>query len=166
MRSVTATRSKPFSRNSRAAVSTTRALFSATFSFVSRMPAVRPHRVDFDDIRHQTIMTYIINSSIGRTLQDVWVPGGSGAADMVAQALADRLSRRGIHYGWVIVAVTFLTSLTTAGAMGLPGALILPLSREFGWDIAEISSAIAIRLVLFGLMAPVAAALIESYGVR
>ena len=30
----------------------------------------------------------------------------------------------------------------------------------------EISSAIAIRLVLFGLMAPVAAALIESYGVR
>ena len=69
---------------------------------------------------------------------------------MVAQALADRLARRGIHYGWVIVAVTFLTSLTTAGAMGLPGALILPLSREFGWDIAEISSAIAIRLVLFG----------------
>jgi MFS family permease len=85
---------------------------------------------------------------------------------MVAQALADRLSRRGIHYGWVIVAVTFLTSLTTAGAMGLPGALILPLSREFGWDIAEISSAIAIPLVLYGLMAPVAAALIESYGVR
>ena len=85
---------------------------------------------------------------------------------MVAQALADRLSRRGVHYGWVIVAVTFLTSLTTAGAMGLPGALILPLSREFGWDVAEISSAIAIRLVLFGLMAPVAAALIESYGVR
>ena len=30
----------------------------------------------------------------------------------------------------------------------------------------QISSAIAIRLVLFGLMAPIAAALIESYGVR
>src|SRR5271167_4282093 len=85
---------------------------------------------------------------------------------MVAQALAEWMSKRGIHYGWVIVAVTFLTTLTTAGAMGLPGALILPLSREFGWNIAEISSAIAIRLVLFGLMAPVAAALIESYGVR
>jgi hypothetical protein len=85
---------------------------------------------------------------------------------MVAQALADRLSRRVIRYGWVIVAVTFLTSLTMAGAMGLPGAPILALSREFGWNIAEISSAIGIRLVLFGLMAPVAAALIESYGVR
>src|SRR6516164_3026363 len=85
---------------------------------------------------------------------------------MLAQALADRLAKRGIHYGWVIVAVTFITTLTTAGAMGLPGALILPLSREFGWDVAEISSAIAMRLVLFGLMAPIAAALIETYGVR
>jgi sugar phosphate permease len=85
---------------------------------------------------------------------------------MFAQALAQRLARHGIHYGWVIVAVTFLTTLTTAGAMGLPGALIIPLSKEFSWDVAEISSAIAIRLVLFGLMAPIAAGLIERYGVQ
>jgi sugar phosphate permease len=112
-------------------------------------------------------MTYIINILFGYRLQGFrGILMGIGEADMVAQALADRLSRRGIHYGWVIVAVTFLTSLTTAGAMGLPGALILPLSKEFGWDVAEISSAIAIRLVLFGLMAPIAAALIETYGVR
>jgi hypothetical protein len=37
---------------------------------------------------------------------------------------------------------------------GPAGALILR-CPGFGWDIAEISSAIAIRLVLFGLMAPV-----------
>jgi MFS family permease len=85
---------------------------------------------------------------------------------MFAQALARRLSRYGIHYGWVVIAVTFVTALTTAGAMGVPGALILPLTKEFGWNTAEISSALAIRLVLFGLMAPFAAALIERYGVR
>jgi sugar phosphate permease len=85
---------------------------------------------------------------------------------MFAQALARRLSRHGIHYGWVVIAVTFVTALTTAGAMGVPGALILPLTKEFGWNTAEISSALAIRLVLFGLMAPFAAALIERYGVR
>jgi MFS family permease len=85
---------------------------------------------------------------------------------MFAQALARRLSRLGVHYGWVIIAVTFLTALTTAGAVGVPGALILPLTKEFGWDTAEISTALAIRLVLFGLMAPFAAALIERYGVR
>jgi sugar phosphate permease len=85
---------------------------------------------------------------------------------MLAQRLAAFLGRHGIHYAWVIVAVTFLTALTTSGAVGIPGALILPLSKEFGWDTAQISSALAIRLVLFGLMAPFAAALIERYGVR
>ncbi|HEX3862054.1 MAG TPA: MFS transporter [Stellaceae bacterium] len=85
---------------------------------------------------------------------------------MLAQTLAGLLARRGIHYAWVVAAVTFLVALTTAGAVGIPSALILPLGREFGWDTAQISSALAIRLLLFGLMAPFAAALIERYGVR
>src|SRR5580658_9407066 len=85
---------------------------------------------------------------------------------MLAQTLARRLSRHGVYYGWVVVAVIFVTSLTTAGAVGVPGALILPLTKEFGWSTAEISSALAVRLVLYGLMAPFAAALIERYGVR
>ena len=85
---------------------------------------------------------------------------------MFAHALAGLLARRGFHYGWVVVAVTFLVALTTAGAVGVPGALILPLTKEFGWNTAEISSALAIRLILFGLMAPFAAAFIERYGVR
>ncbi|MEA2962009.1 MAG: hypothetical protein QOI46_2107 [Alphaproteobacteria bacterium] len=85
---------------------------------------------------------------------------------MFATAIAARLDRAGVHYGWVIVAVTFVTLLTTAGAMGLPGALILSLNREFGWDTGEISSALALRLALFGLMGPFSAALIERFGVR
>src|SRR5271165_4657833 len=85
---------------------------------------------------------------------------------MLADRLASFMERQGIYYGWVIVAVTFVTMLTTAGAMGLPGALIVPLSKEFGWNTAEISSALALRLMLFGLMAPFSAALIERYGVR
>jgi len=85
---------------------------------------------------------------------------------MLSTPLAAWLERRGIHYGWPIVAITFLTLLITAGAMGLPGALILPLGREFGWDTGQISSALALRLLLFGLMAPFSAALIERYGVR
>jgi MFS family permease len=85
---------------------------------------------------------------------------------MFAQALARRFSQRGVHYGWAIVAITFLVALTTAGAVGVPGALILPLTKEFGWNTAEISTALAVRLILFGLMAPFAAAFIERYGVR
>jgi predicted MFS family arabinose efflux permease len=76
------------------------------------------------------------------------------------------MTRRGLHYGWVVVAATFLTMLVTAGAVGAPGVLLLPLQREFGWSTAAISSALAIRLLLFGLMGPFAAAFINRYGVR
>jgi sugar phosphate permease len=85
---------------------------------------------------------------------------------MFAGTIADLLDRRGVHYGWVVATVTFVTLLTTAGAMGLPGALILPLNKEFGWDAGEISTALALRLALFGLMGPFSAALIERFGVR
>src|ERR1700692_2162082 len=76
------------------------------------------------------------------------------------------MSRRGLHYGWGVVATTFLTMLVTAGAVGAPGVLLLPLQREFGWSTAAISSALAMRLLLFGLMGPFAAAFINRYGLR
>jgi sugar phosphate permease len=82
---------------------------------------------------------------------------------MSTSALA--LPRR-VHYGWVVVGVTFLTMLVTAGAMGAPGVLIVPLQHEFGWSTADISAALALRLLLFGLMAPFSAALLNSFGVR
>jgi MFS family permease len=85
---------------------------------------------------------------------------------MISSRLALLLARRNIHYSWVVAAVTFLTMLVTAGAVGAPGVLIVPLQREFGWDTAEISTALAIRLVLFGLMGPFAAALMNRYGIR
>jgi sugar phosphate permease len=42
----------------------------------------------------------------------------------------------------------------------------VPLQQEFGWSTAEISSALSIRFILFGLMAPFAAALLNRYGLR
>lgn len=85
---------------------------------------------------------------------------------MISDSVAAALARRNIHYGWVVAAVTFLTMLVSAGAIGAPGVFILPLQKEFGWTTAEISSALATRLLLFGLMAPFAAALINRFGVR
>jgi len=85
---------------------------------------------------------------------------------MFAQALARRLSRAGIHYGWAIVAIIFFLALTTAGCMGISGALIVPLTKEFGWSTEQISVALALRIVLFGLMAPFTAALIDKYGFK
>jgi MFS family permease len=85
---------------------------------------------------------------------------------MISNWLAAALARRNIHYGWVMVGVTFLAALISAGSVGAPGVFIVPLQREFGWSTAEISSALSIRFILFGLMAPFAAALLNRYGLR
>jgi predicted MFS family arabinose efflux permease len=85
---------------------------------------------------------------------------------MLSQALSLRLQRRGIHYAWIIVALTFLTALASSAALGLPGALLQPLSQEFGWGVDQVSSALAVRFALFGLMGPFAALLMERFGLR
>jgi predicted MFS family arabinose efflux permease len=103
------------------------------------------------------MMTYIIIKSEKQAIPEL---------DMLAEALSRRFARSGIYYGWMIVAVAFLVSVTTSGVMGLPGALILPLGREFGWTTEQVSGGLAIRILLYGLMAPFAAALIERYGLK
>jgi MFS family permease len=85
---------------------------------------------------------------------------------MISNWLSAALARRSIHYGWAMVGVTFLAALVSAGTVGAPGVFIVPLQKEFGWSNAEISSALSIRFILFGLMAPFAAALINRFGLR
>lgn len=85
---------------------------------------------------------------------------------MLARSVASALASRGIHYGWIVVAVTFFASLSIAGTVGLGGVFIGPVTQEFGWSAADLSGVFAIRLLLFGLMAPFAAAFMERYGVR
>ncbi|MEO8525116.1 MAG: MFS transporter, partial [Caldimonas sp.] len=85
---------------------------------------------------------------------------------MFAQVLSGLLGRRGIHYAWVIAAVTFFAMLTTSAALGLPGAMLKPLSQEFGWTTDQLSSVFAVRFALFGLLGPFAAVFIGRYGLR
>ncbi|TFW19595.1 MFS transporter [Duganella callida] len=85
---------------------------------------------------------------------------------MLALPLSGWLQRRGIHFAWVVAAITFLTMLTSSAALGLPSVMMQPLSQEFGWDTAQISSALAVRFALFGLLGPFSALLMERFGVR
>ena len=84
---------------------------------------------------------------------------------MLAHRLAALLQRRGIHYAWAIAAITFLAMLTTSAALGLPGALMQPLGKEFGWSTTELSSVFATRFALYGLLGPFAAVVLMRYGV-
>lgn len=84
---------------------------------------------------------------------------------MFARPLAHYLQRHGIHYAWVVAALTFLAMLTTSAALGLPGALLQPLSIEFGWSTTQISSVFAVRFALYGLLGPFAALVMLRSGV-
>ena len=71
-----------------------------------------------------------------------------------------------IYYGWVVVGVTFLTLLISAGVRSAPGVLIHPLQVDLGWSIAPISFAVSIGLLLFGFAAPFGGQLMIRFGPR
>jgi sugar phosphate permease len=71
-----------------------------------------------------------------------------------------------LHYAWVVAAVTFVVLLLTAGVRAAPGVLIVPLEDEFHWPRSTISFAIGVNLLLYGLIGPFAAAMIDRLGVR
>lgn len=71
-----------------------------------------------------------------------------------------------IHYGWIVAAVTFLILLTGAGIRATPGVLMVPLERDFGWSTATISAAVAVNILLYGLIGPFAVAIFERHGLR
>ncbi|MBD1544019.1 MFS transporter [Arthrobacter sp. IA7] len=74
--------------------------------------------------------------------------------------------RRRLHPAWAVAAVAFLALVGAAGFRAAPGVLMVPLQQEFGWSTTVLSAAVSINLVLFGLTAPFAAALMERFGVR
>ena len=84
---------------------------------------------------------------------------------MVAHWLAGQLSRIGVHYGWVMVALTFVTVLCSSAAFSLSGVLIDPIVKEFGWQRSDVSAAIGLMFFVFACMAPFAGALMLRYGV-
>jgi len=74
--------------------------------------------------------------------------------------------RRALFYGWVVVAVTAVVVLVTAGVRSAPGAFILSMTEEPGWSTASVSFAAAVGLVVFGFSGPLSGWLMGRIGVR
>src|SRR5688572_26747880 len=75
-------------------------------------------------------------------------------------------ARLGIHYGWVMVAVTFVLLLVTAGVRSAPGVMIKPLEADFGWSRGEISYPISLSILTLGLAGPASGWAMQRYGIR
>jgi MFS family permease len=66
----------------------------------------------------------------------------------------------------VVAGVSFLVLIGTSGFRALPSVVLTPIHDDLGWSHGTVSAAISVNLVLVGLAAPYAAALIERLGIR
>ena len=73
---------------------------------------------------------------------------------------------RRIHPAWTVAAVTLLALVAGAAFRSSTGALLQPLEHDFGWSRTQTSLAVTLNLVIYGLVAPFAAALMERFGIR
>ena len=71
-----------------------------------------------------------------------------------------------VHRAWAVAVVAFVALVGAAGFRATPGVLMVPLQDEFGWSRATTSAAVSVNLVLYGLTAPFAAALMDRFGIR
>jgi MFS family permease len=77
-----------------------------------------------------------------------------------------RLYRSRVHYAWIVLAVMFSATLAGVGVRAAPGVMIVPLQRAFGWDIATISGAVSLNIILLGVTGPFLTGLIEVIGLK
>src|SRR5689334_20480137 len=75
------------------------------------MARVPPH------VTRAGILTAVSESPVGE-------PPPPRSLRMFAQVTSRWLSRRGIHYSWVVMGIAFLTMLVSSAALGLPGAFL------------------------------------------
>ncbi|MFN8504709.1 MFS transporter [Kouleothrix sp.] len=71
-----------------------------------------------------------------------------------------------LHYGWVVVAITALTLIISAGVRSAPGVMVVPLEQGMHWSRGAISFAVSIGLLCYGLTAPLSGWLIDRIGPR
>src|SRR3954462_7120061 len=76
------------------------------------------------------------------------------------------LSQRRVHYAWIVAGVTFVVLAMAAGFRSVPGVFLIPLGQEFGWSHALVGGAVSVNLIVYGLGAPFAAAIVQRFGVR
>ncbi|KGN38241.1 MFS transporter [Knoellia subterranea] len=74
--------------------------------------------------------------------------------------------RRPIHRAWIVAAVTLGALVAAAAFRSSTGVLMEPVEQEFGWSRATTSGAVSLNLIIYGLTAPFAAALMERFGIR
>lgn len=67
---------------------------------------------------------------------------------------------------FVVIVVGFVALSAAALARMTPGLILIPVELHFGWPRAAMSLAMAVNLITFGLVGPVAGAAVVRFGVK
>ena len=92
-------------------------------------------------------------------MSDMGTPAAAGVV------VAGRRPPR-MHRAWLVAAVTFLVLLASAAFRSSLGVLLVPIEDDLGWSRTDTSIAVSLNLLVYGVAAPFAAALLERVGVR
>lgn len=87
-------------------------------------------------------------------------------ADIVTRHPGPVRQRRRIHPAWWVAGAAALAIVAAGAFTTTAGLFVGPLHREFGWSRGSIGFAASVNMVLYGIIAPFAAALMDRFGMR
>jgi MFS family permease len=76
------------------------------------------------------------------------------------------MPKAGLYYGWIVVAIGFLTMLLIMGSFFSSGVLFAAIVAEYGWSRAAASLPFSIALAVYASTAWLAGQLFDRYGPR
>ncbi|MGE0821902.1 MAG: MFS transporter [Candidatus Binatia bacterium] len=84
----------------------------------------------------------------------------------VSPSLATRIARLPFFYGWVVIAVAFITMAIGVNVRTAFSLLFPPILAEFGWDRGSTAAAFSIGFVASTLYVPLIGVLMDRFGPR
>ena len=72
--------------------------------------------------------------------------------------------RNVVFYGWVVVAVSFITLALAYGARYCFSVFYVAILNEFGWPRGTTASILSLNLIIYAFFAPLAGIFVDRYG--
>jgi MFS family permease len=89
------------------------------------------------------------------------------AGVVVPPAQPSRTGRKGLYYGWILVATLGITTIVSYGTTSYAfGVLVVPISTNLGWSRAALSAALALSILVAGLLGVPIGRFVDRHGAR
>ena len=80
--------------------------------------------------------------------------------------MSESVARKGVFYGWIVLAAGFFVLFLSAGTRSGLGVFVIPMSDDFDWSRGTLSLALAIGWLMNGITQPFIGRLHDRFGGR